>query len=76
MSPEKLAEILHERISEFGEKPSYVLFPEELLLGEKNNLLSIQEVEDRGDGTTITKAVFEGKVFLCVQEKEGRDGTR
>jgi hypothetical protein len=73
MSPSTLVEILRERISEFGEKPSYILFPEELLAGREYGLFTIQEPEDRDDGTIITKATFEGKLFLCATEKtEGK----
>ncbi|MFA6503016.1 MAG: hypothetical protein WCT45_02030 [Candidatus Paceibacterota bacterium] len=71
MSPSKLVEILRERISEFGEKPSYILFPEELSAGRTYGLFTVQEPEDRGDGTVITKATFEGKLFICATEKTG-----
>lgn len=76
MLPEELAEILRERISEFGEKPAYMLFPEELLVGKRHSLFAIQQPEDRGDGTIITKAVFEGKTFLCVTEKNAEKPLR
>ncbi|MDD3531690.1 MAG: hypothetical protein PHV99_03830 [Candidatus Pacebacteria bacterium] len=68
MAPDKLAHILHERISDFGEKPSYVLFPEELVAGLENGLLAVFEEVDRGDGTIITKVIFEGKFFICAKE--------
>lgn len=70
MTREKLEEILTRRISEFGEKPAYVLTPEELQAGKEYGLLVTLEPEDRGDGTVITKAFFAGKKFLCVTEKE------
>ncbi|MFZ2187244.1 MAG: hypothetical protein WAV46_01270 [Candidatus Moraniibacteriota bacterium] len=70
MSPEELVEILRRRVSEFGEKPAYMLFPEELSLGKQHSLFLLQAPEDRGDGTLITKAVFEGKNFLCVVRKD------
>lgn len=70
MSPEELQEVLRKRISEFGEKPSYVLFPEELALGKMHGFFELHDPEDRGDGTIVTKAVFEGKAFLCVMEKD------
>jgi hypothetical protein len=70
MSPGELTGILRKRISEFGEKPAYMLFPEELLAGKRYSLFIVQEPEDRGDGTIVTKAIFEGKAFLCVTEKK------
>ncbi len=67
--PESLVEILRERVREFGEKPGYILDPEELATGIKYAILDVQEPEDQGDGTIITRATFEGKTFLCVTEK-------
>ncbi|MFA5997568.1 MAG: hypothetical protein WC791_03720 [Candidatus Paceibacterota bacterium] len=71
MGPEDFAAILRKRVIEFGEKPAYVLSSDELAIGSKYDLLHIEQPpEDRGDGTIITKATFEGKVFLCIKEKK------
>lgn len=72
MSPEQVTETLRNRIVEFGDRPSYVLFEEEFLTGKAHGLFTaIQEPENRNDGTIITAVIFEGKKFLCVEE----DGT-
>jgi len=63
-------EDLRQRIAEFGEKPLYVLFPSELEAGKEYGLLDIQEPEDCGDGTIITRTFFEGKKLVCVTQKE------
>mgnify|MGYP001100340219 CR=1 FL=1 len=64
-----LAEKLRQRIREFGSKPSYVLFPEELKQGLAQGIFTSHHSVDRRDGTIITKATFEGRVFLCAAEK-------
>ena len=70
MSPETLKEILRERVSEFGEKPSYVLFPDELQIGRAYGLFDTDTTEDKGDGTTITTVTFVGNMFLCATQKD------
>ena len=70
MEPEDLTAILRTRVFEFGEKPAYILSQEELVAGVKHNLLRVEQPEDCGDGTIITKAYFEGNTFLCVTEKD------
>lgn len=69
MDPENLAACLRERIREFGDKPAYILYPEELVAGIKHDILHAESSEDQGDGTIITRATFEGTKFLCVTEK-------
>lgn len=69
MSAIELAETLRKRVSEFGEKPSYILFPEELLAGQELGLFVPYEPQDRGDGTLITTVIFEQKTFTCATEK-------
>lgn len=71
MSPKQVVEALRNRIIEFGDKLSYVLFEEEFLIGKAHGLFTtIQEPEDRNDGTIITTVIFEGKQFLHVIEKD------
>lgn len=69
MGPENLVAILRERVREFGEKPAYILSSEELATGVEHAILQVQQPEDRGDGTIITKATFEGNTFICIKEK-------
>lgn len=64
-----LAEKLRQRIREFGSKPSYVLFPEELEQGLAQGIFTSHHPMDRGDKTIVTKVTFEGYVFLCATEK-------
>lgn len=70
MEPEDLVAILRKRVCEFGEKPAYILTPKELATGAEHAILHVQKPEDCGDGTIITKAVFEGKTFICITEKK------
>lgn len=71
MVPEDmLRTLLRKRISEFGEQPSYILYPEELRLGGEHRIFTIASSENRGDGTTITATTFEGRSFLCVTETQ------
>lgn len=70
MKQEELVEILRQRVREFGEKPAYILYPDELKIGAESAILRVQPPEDQGDGTIITRATFEGNKFLCVTEKD------
>ncbi len=65
----ELAETLRTRIKEFGDKPSYVLFPEELARAIVDRQFIIKKSEERRDGTLVTEVMFEGKSFLCVTER-------
>lgn len=70
MKREELVATLRERVREFGRKPAYVLNSEELAIGVEYALLDVKQPEDCGDGTIITKAIFEGNTFLCITEKK------
>lgn len=70
MRPEDLVSTLRDRVREFGEKPAYVLTSKELAIGIKYAILDVEQPEDCGDGTIITRAVFEGNKFLCITEKQ------
>lgn len=70
MGSENLATLLRERVREFGEKPAYVLSSEELAIGTEHAIFQLEQPEDRGDGTVITKAKFEGNLFVCIKEKD------
>lgn len=70
MKLDELVATLRQRVREFGEKPAYILYPEELATGIKYAILQAKQPEDQGDGTIITQAIFEGYKFLCVTEKD------
>ena len=62
---------LRARITDFGDRPSYILFEEELEAGESLSLFdSIEGPFDKGDGTSMWKVVFEGTLFQCVTENK------
>lgn len=70
IKPENLASILRERVREFGKMPAYILSSDELVAGAEHAILSVQQSEDCGDGTLITKAIFEGNTFINITEKK------
>lgn len=70
MEEAKLRSILNERIRDFGDKQAYVLYQNELEAGITHAILTIKKSENRGDGTTVIEATFEGKKFLCVTEEK------
>ena len=71
MERNELITILRERIREFGDRPAYIIYPDEMAAGIQHAILSAEQPEDRGDGTIATKATFEGNQFLCFTEKKG-----
>lgn len=66
MTPEEVQAALRQRVADFGEKEAYLIYPEELQAGSR--FLEIQAPENRGDGTIITRVLFEGRCFLLVEE--------
>jgi hypothetical protein len=55
MTPELVQQTLRQRIVDFGERPAYLIFPEEFTAGRLADLFEIQPPENRGDGTTVTR---------------------
>jgi hypothetical protein len=53
-------------VVDFGKKEVYLIYPEELQAGSE--FLKIQAPENRGDGTIITRVLFERHCFLLVEE--------
>ncbi len=68
MTPEEVRQALRVRVAEFGKREAYLLYPEEFSAGKDAGLFEVQEREDRGDGTAITRVIFEGNTFLLVEE--------
>lgn len=66
MTPEEACAALRQRVVDFGEKEVYLIYPEELQAGSE--FLKIQAPENRGDGTIITRVLFERHCFLLVEE--------
>lgn len=61
--------VLRNRVAESGDKPGYLLLEEELKEGLHFNIFdSIDGPTDRGDGTTVTCAIFEGNRFILVAQ--------
>lgn len=68
MTPEEIQQALRVRVVEFGKREAYLLDPEEFFAGKNAGLFEVQRTEDRGDGTAITRVIFEGNTFLLVEE--------
>ncbi len=68
MTPEEVRQTLRVRVAEFGKREAYLLYSNEFFAGKDVGLFEVQGTEDRGDGTAITKIIFEGNTFLLVEE--------
>ena len=66
MTPEEVRDALRQRVVDFGKREAYLIYPEELRAGME--FLEVQGGENRGDGTFITRVVFEEFLFLLVEE--------